>query len=55
MHKDINFPDSDLNVPLITSEDINNSDFVVKHATAAQILIAVLELPKFGILIARGD
>ena len=33
----------------------DSSDFVVKHATAAQILIAVLELPKFGILIARGD
>src|SRR5215469_11456053 len=95
--KGINFPDSDLNVPSITSEDINNLDFVVKHATAvalsfvhrpqdlydlrsaldklgrpdigivakietadaihnlAQILIAGLELPKFGILIARGD
>jgi pyruvate kinase len=95
--KGINFPDSDLNVPSITSEDINNLDFVVKHATAvalsfvhrpqdlynlrnaldkighpdigivakietadaihnlAHILIAGLELPKFGILIARGD
>ena len=95
--KGINFPDSDLNVPSITSEDINNLDFVVKHATAvalsfvqrpqdlydlrnaldkighpdigivakietadaihnlAQILIAGLELPKFGILITRGD
>ena len=95
--KGINFPDSDLNVPSITSEDINNLDFVVKHATAValsfvhrpqdlydlrnaldklghpdigivakietadaihnlvHILIAGLELPKFGILIARGD
>jgi pyruvate kinase len=95
--KGINFPDSDLNVPSLTSEDTNNLDFVVKHATAvalsfvhrpqdlydlrnalckighpdigivakietadaihnlAQILIAGLELPKFGILIARGD
>jgi pyruvate kinase len=86
-----------LNVPSITSEDINNLDFVVKHATAvalsfvhrpqdlydlrsaldklgrpdigivakietadaihnlAHIVIAGLELPKFGILIARGD
>ena len=95
--KGLNFPDSALNVPAITSEDINNLDFVVKHATAvalsfvhrpedlydlrnaldkighsdigivakietadaihnlAHILIAGLELPKFGILIARGD
>jgi pyruvate kinase len=95
--KGLNFPDSALNVPAITSEDINNLDFVVKYATAvalsfvhrpedlydlrnaldkighsdigivakietadaihnlAHILIAGLELPKFGILIARGD
>jgi pyruvate kinase len=95
--KGLNFPDSDLDLPSVTSEDINNLDFVVKHATAvalsfvhsprdlydlrnaldkighpdrgvvakietadaihnlAQILIAGLELPKFGILIARGD
>ena len=95
--KGLNFPDSALNVPAITSEDINNLDFVVKHATAvalsfvhrpedlydlrnaldkighsdigivakietadaihslAHILIAGLELPKFGILIARGN
>jgi pyruvate kinase len=32
--KGINFPDSNLNVPSITSEDTNNLDFVVKHATA---------------------
>ena len=34
LEKGINFPDSDLNVPSITSEDINNLDFVVKYATA---------------------
>jgi len=95
--KGLNFPDSALNIPSITSEDINNLDFVAKHATAvalsfvhrpedlydlrnaldkighpyigivakietadaihnlAHILIAGLESPKFGILIARGD
>jgi pyruvate kinase len=35
--KGINFPDSDLNVPSITSEDINKLDFVVKHATAVAL------------------
>jgi pyruvate kinase len=95
--KGLNLPDSALNIPSVTSEDINNLDFVAKHATAvalsfvhrpqdlydlrnaldkighpdigivakietadaihnlAHILIAGLELPKFGILIARGD
>lgn len=95
--KGLNFPDSNLNLPALTSEDMNNLDFVAKHATAvalsfvhrpqdlyelrdalhkldhsdigivakietadaihnlAQMLIAGLELPKFGILIARGD
>ena len=95
--KGLNFPDSAINLPALTSEDINNLDFIVKHATTvalsfvhrpedlydlrnaldklghsdigiiakvetadaihnlAQILIAGLELPKFGILIARGD
>jgi pyruvate kinase len=95
--KGLIFPDSALNLPALTPEDINNLDFIVKHATAvalsfvhrsqdlydlhnaldklghadigivakietadaihnlAQVLIAGLELPKFGILIARGD
>ena len=95
--KGLNLPDSALNIPSVTSEDINNLDFVAKHATAvalsfvhrpedlydlrdaldkighpdigivakietadaihnlAHILVAGLELPKFGILIARGD
>jgi pyruvate kinase len=95
--KGLNFPDSALNIPAVTSEDISNLDFIIKHATAvalsfvhrpedlydlrnaldklghsdigiiakvetadaihnlAQIIIAGLELPKFGILIARGD
>jgi len=95
--KGMNFPDSALNLPALTPEDVNNLDFIVKHATAvafsfvhrpqdlydlrraldklshsdigivakietadaihnlAKILIAGLELPKFGILIARGD
>jgi len=95
--KGMNFPDSALNLPALTAEDMDNLDFIVKHATAvalsfvhqpqdlfdlrsaldklghagigivakietadaihnlAQILIAGLELPKFGILIARGD
>jgi pyruvate kinase len=95
--KGLNFPDSGFNLPALTSQDINNLDFIVKHATAvalsfvhhpqdlydlhnalsklghgemgivakietadaihnlAQILIAGLGLPKFGILIARGD
>jgi len=95
--KVLNFPDSNLNLPALTSEDIITLDFVAKHATAvalsfvhrpqdlydlrdalhkldhsdigivakietadaihylAQILIAGPELPKFGILNARGD
>jgi pyruvate kinase len=95
--KGLNLPDSALNIPSVTSEDINNLDFVAKHATAvalsfvhrpedlydlrdaldkighpdigivakietadaihnlAHILVAGLELPKFGVLIARGD
>lgn len=95
--KGLNFPDSALSLPALTSEDINNLDFIVKHATAlalsfvhrpqdlydlynaldklghadigivakietadaihnlAQILVAGLGLPKFGVLIARGD
>jgi pyruvate kinase len=95
--KGLNFPDSALNIPALTSKDISNLDFIIKHATAvaltfvhrtedlydlrnaldklghsdkgiiakvetadvihnlAQIIIAGLELPKFGILIARGD
>jgi hypothetical protein len=36
--KGLNFPDSDLNLPSITSEDINNLDFVVKHATAVAFI-----------------
>jgi pyruvate kinase len=35
--KGLNFPDSALNVPAITSEDINNLDFVVKYATAVAL------------------
>jgi len=95
--KGLNFPNSPFSLPVLTSEDINNLDFVVKHATAvalsfvhrpedlydlrtaldklhrsdigiiakietsdaihnlSRILIAGLELAKFGILIARGD
>ena len=99
--KGLNFPDSSFSLPALTSEDINNLDFIVRHATAvalsfvhrpedlydlrnaldkvghprassdigiiakietadaihnlSRILIAGLELPKFGILIARGD
>lgn len=95
--KGLNFPDSNLNLPALTSEDIDNLDFIVKNATAAglsfvhspddiknlykalssikkpdfgiiakvetsdsvtnlaKLLLAGLDLPNFGILIARGD
>ena len=96
-NKGINFPDSSLKMPALTSDDITNLGFVVAHAdmvglsfvhrpedlydlreilsklghpnlgivakietadsihNLAKILIAGLELPKFAILIARGD
>lgn len=96
-HKGLNFPDSNLNLSAITSEDIENLKFIVKHANAvaisfahspediklltkellqlgypdfgiiakietrvaiynlSKILLAGLDVPKFGILIARGD
>ena len=96
-NKGINFPDSSLKMPALTSDDIRNLGFVVAHAdmvglsfvhrpedlydlhkilsklghpnlgivakietadsihNLAKILIAGLELPKFAILIARGD
>ncbi|MGA7370298.1 MAG: pyruvate kinase [Nitrososphaeraceae archaeon] len=95
--KGLNFPDSNLNLPALTSEDIDNLNFIVKNATAAglsfvhspddikslhetlsnieesdfgiiakietgdavtnlaKVLLAGLDLPNFGILIARGD
>lgn len=95
--KGLNFPDSNLNLPALTPEDIDNLDFIVKNATAvglsfvhssddienlhkalsdikkpdfgiiakvetsdsvtnlAKVLLAGLDLPNFGILIARGD
>lgn len=95
--KGLNFPDSNLNMPALTSKDIDNLEFVVNNATAvglsfvhssndimmlhkallniekadfgiiakietsaaiknlAKILLAGLDLPNFGILIARGD
>jgi pyruvate kinase len=95
--KGLNFPDSNLNLPALTSEDTDNLDFIVKNATAvglsfvhssddiknllmalsnmeksdfgiiakvetsdavtnlAKVLLAGLDLPNFGILIARGD
>jgi pyruvate kinase len=95
--KGLNFPDSNLNLPALTSKDIGNLDFIVNNATAvglsfmhssddlrklhralsniekpdfgiiakvetsdainnlAKILLAGLDLPNFGILIARGD
>ncbi|MGE5661763.1 MAG: pyruvate kinase [Ignavibacteriales bacterium] len=95
--KGLNFPDSNLNVPALTSKDIDNLEFIVNNATAvglsfvyssndivnlyeallniekvdfgiiakietscavdnlAKILLAGLDLPNFGILIARGD
>jgi pyruvate kinase len=93
----LNFPDSNLDISAITSEDIENLIFIVKHATAvgisfahspkdikilsseliklgypdfgiiakiethnaihnlAMILLEGLNVPNFGILIARGD
>jgi pyruvate kinase len=96
-HKGLNFPDSNLNLSAITSEDIKNLKFIVKHANAVaisfahspedielltkellqlgcpdfgviakietrisihnltKILLAGLDVPKFGMLIARGD
>lgn len=95
--KGLNFPDSDLNLSAVSSEDIENLSFIVNYATAVAlsfvhspkdiqdlnralvklghgdfgviakietrdavnnlsgILLAGLDLPKFGILIARGD
>ena len=96
-HKGLNFPDSNLNLSAITSEDIKNLKFIVKYANTVaisfahspediklltkellqlgypdfgiiakietrisiynltKILLAGLDVPKFGILIARGD
>jgi pyruvate kinase len=96
-NKGLNFPDSNLNLSAITSEDIKNLKFIAKHANAVaisfahspedielltkellklgcpdfgiiakietrisiynltKILLAGLDVPKFGILIARGD
>ncbi len=95
--KGLNFPDSNLNMPALTSKDIDNLEFIVNNATAvglsfvhssndirdlhkallsmekadfgiiakietsgainslAKILLGGLDLPNFGILIARGD
>ena len=95
--KGLNFPDSNLEIAAITSKDIENLKFIVKHATAVgmsftnhpediqslykelitlgypdfgiiakiethngvhnlgRILLTGLAVPKFGILIARGD
>ena len=95
--KGLNFPDSDLDLSAVSSEDIENLSFIVNYATAvalsfvhspkdiqdlntalvklghgdfgviakietrdsihnlSRILLAGLDLPKFGILIARGD
>jgi pyruvate kinase len=95
--KGLNFPDSKLDLPALTSEDSDNLNFIVKNATAAglsfahspddikslheklssiekpdfgiiakvetsdavtnlaKVLLAGLDLPNFGILIARGD
>ncbi len=96
-NKGINFPDSSIKMPSLTSDDIDDLNFVVEHAdmvglsfvhrpediydlhkivsklghpnlgivakietadaidNLAKILIAGLELPKFALLIARGD
>jgi len=96
-NKGMNFPDSDIRIPALTSEDIKNLNFVATNAdlvglsfvhrpediynlykelskldhadfgivakietvdsvhNLAKILIAGLEMPKFAILIARGD
>lgn len=95
--KGLNFPDSAISIPALTSEDEKNLDFVTTHATAVglsfvhrasdlqslndalssrghsefgiiakietreavhrlgEILLAGLNLPNFGVLIARGD
>jgi pyruvate kinase len=95
--KGLNFPDSKLSLPALTSEDIDNLGFIVNNATAAglsfahcpddirelhkalskighpdfgilakietsdaiqnlaRILLVGLDMPNFGILIARGD
>ncbi|HJS64344.1 MAG TPA: pyruvate kinase [Nitrososphaeraceae archaeon] len=95
--KGLNFPDSNLDIPAITSQDIKDLKFIVKNATAVgisfahspedvrnlydelvklgntdfgviakienrnavhnlgKILLTGLSLPKFGVLIARGD
>ena len=95
--KGLNFPDSNLGISAITSRDIENLKFIVKHASAvgvsftndpedirslykeilnlgypdfgiiakiethnaihnlARIILTGLTIPKFGILIARGD
>ena len=95
--KGLNFPDSNLNIPALTSKDIENLEFIVNNATAvglsfvhssndvrnlhkallnmekadfgiiakietsgainslAKILLGGLDLPNFGVLIARGD
>src|SRR5574339_87773 len=95
--KGLNFPDSHLDIPAITSQDIKDLRFIIKNATAVgisfahspedvknlydelvklgnpnfgviakienrnavhnlgKILLTGLSLPKFGILIARGD
>lgn len=38
--KGLNFPDSNLDISAITSEDIENLKFIVKHATAVGISFA---------------
>jgi pyruvate kinase len=95
--KGLNLPDSKVDIPALTPEDVKDLEFVVEHATAvglsfihqasdihdlsaalkklgheelgiiakietkdavhnlAEILFAGLNLPKFGVLIARGD
>lgn len=95
--KGLNFPDSAINIPALTSEDERNLEFVTTHATAVgisfvhrsadlrslhdaltmsahgdfgiiakietreavhrmgEILLAGLNLPNFGVMIARGD
>lgn len=95
--KGLNFPDSSIDLPALTTRDRQDLAFVVKHASAvglsfvhrpqdlydlrkalteldkpdlgivvkietreavhrlAQLLLAGLELPKFGVMIARGD
>ncbi len=95
--KGLNFPDSAINIPALTSEDEKNLSFVTDHATAVglsfvhrardlqalhdaltklghqdfgiiakietreavhrlgEILLSGLQLPNFGVLIARGD